>query len=126
MMTLSFAAPMTVSQRRHIEADVLKTCLEGVSAAMMVDVDAELFGTFLIQYKFASETVLSTPTFSPEIPSNLRITAILQVVESTIREAPTAREARELFNILVEVIAEPLGCTDVAQNLVTMCSKFVQ
>ena len=114
---------MTVSQRRHIEADVLKTCLEGVSAAM-VEVDAELFGTLLVQYEFASETVLSTPMYSPEIPSELRITAILQVVESTIRAASTTREARELFNILVKVIAEPLGCMDIAQNLITMCSKL--
>lgn len=116
---------MTVSQRRHIEADVLKSCLEGVSAAMTVQVDANLFGTLLVQYEFASETVLSTSMYSPEIPSELRIAAILQIVESTIRGAPSSRKARELFNLLVEVIAEPLGCMDVAQNLVTMCSKFV-
>ena len=113
---------MTVSQRRHIEADVLKTCQDGISAAM-IDVDANVFGTLLIQYDFASETVLSTSMFSPEIPSEHRIRAILLVVESTIREASSSRKARELFNTLVEIIAEPLGCMDIAQNLVTTCSK---
>ena len=113
---------MTVYQRRHIEADVLKTCHDGISAAM-IDVDAELFGTLLVQYHFASETVLSTSMYSPEIPSELRISYILLVVESTIREAPSSREARELFNTLINVIAEPLGCMEIAQDLVTTCSK---
>ena len=116
---------MTMPQRQHIEADVLKTCYTGVSEAMMKnEVNAEQFGKLLIKHDFASETVLSTSMFSPDIPSDSRISAILRVVESTIRDASSSRKARELFNKLVEIIAEPLGCMDIAQILVTTCSKL--
>ena len=113
----------TAVQQTNVEAEVLQNCIDDISQIMHMT-DAELFGTLLVQYEIASETVVSGPIYSPDIPDELRIIYLLKIVESTIKEIASPKDSRVLFNKVVEIIADPLGCIDAAQALVTMCSKF--
>ena len=114
--------PQKVSQQlqSYIEADVIENCSANPS---LTNIDAELFGTFLVQYDIATETMVSGPMYAPDISPDERIGALFQIIQMRIKAEPSPKSARKVFNTVVTIIAEPLGCVDIAQALVAMCSK---
>ena len=122
MLLFFCTVPQKVSQnlQSYIEADVLETCSANPGLSK---IDAELFGTLLVQYEIATETTVSGPIYAPDIPPDQRIGALFKIIKMRIRSEPSPKSAREVFNTVVTIIAEPLGCVDIAQALVAMCSK---
>lgn len=104
----------------YIEADVLESCSDNPS---LININAELFGTLLVQYDIATETTVSWSIYAPDIPTDQRIASLFKIIKMRIKAEPSPKRAREVFNTVVTIIAEPLGCMDIAQALVTMCSK---
>ena len=68
-------------------------------------------------------TTVSGPMYSPDIPPDQRIGALFRIIKMRIKAELSPKRAREVFNTVVTIIAEPLGCVDIAQALVAMCSK---
>ena len=101
---------------------MLQSCFADHSFANL-KIDAELFGTLLVQYEIATETTVSGPIYAPGVQTDQRISALFQIADMRIREEPSPQSARNLFNKVVMIIADPLGCMELAQTLVTMCSK---
>ena len=110
------------SEQLFAEAEVLESCF--MDLISRID-DPDLFGSLLVQYNLASESAVAGPIYSPEYTSKeQRIGLLLQLVTSEIKGSSSPKEAREKFNELIKAIGEPLGCLEVAQTLIAMCSKF--
>ena len=103
-----------------METEVLQSLSQDLSVAAS---NSEVFGALLVQYGLATEAHVASVVFTEEYSDYQKNSVLLQIVEAKIKAATSRKSARDLFNKLVLVFAEPLGCIDSAQALMTACSK---
>ena len=106
--------------KSFVEAEVLHSLNTDLSLAIG---NAEIFGELLVQYGCVPEATVLEVLDTRGYSDCQRNRVLLQIVESGIMVATSQESARDLFNTLVLILAEPLGCAKIAEVLITSCSK---